>query len=142
MSFSNRSARVSASANHSKNPVGNALMNLVRNCKTSDRPAALNSPVSSNPMSLSACAAALDLTFALGPFDTSPEIMCERGASERASQGKRLCTFRERVRNVHWDERGGRQFLLSARRIIFNMKASVKSLIFLTHVWKKISQIT
>ena len=88
MSFSNRSARVSASANHSKNPVGNALMNLVRNCKTSDRPAALNSPVSSNPMSLSACAAALDLTFALGPFDTSPEIMCERGASERASEAR------------------------------------------------------
>ena len=31
-------------------------------------------------------AAALDLTLALGPFDTFPEIMCERGASE----GERL----------------------------------------------------
>ena len=35
---------------------------------------------------VSACAAALDLTLALGPFDTFPEIMCERGASE----GERL----------------------------------------------------
>ena len=43
-------------------------------------------------------AAALDLTLALGPFDTSPEIMCERGAGE----GERLYTFGEPVRR--WDE--------------------------------------
>ena len=51
-------------------------------------------------------AAALDLTLALGPFDTSPEIMCERGAGE----GERLYTFGEPVRR--WDEENSNSYEL------------------------------